>query len=280
MHYQEFTPPPHLAKYVRYFWTLESDGPQEEVQTFRPIADGCPGLIYQPGFRDETNKELPDLFLYGQTTTQVDLTVNDKINAAGIYFQPDVLRTLFNLNAVEHTNGCLDPDLLSGKQHDKFLSEKLLSASSPANKIAVLSDYVLSLLKRNNLQEDDVTQYALSRIHASNGILSLKDLHEEIRLSERTLERKFREQVGISAGLYARICRFQSALDQLRQNNYDKLSDIAYDNEYADQSHFIRAFKEFAGSTPNQFQKSASELVKNFPVVSHKDVPPRRQGTK
>jgi AraC-like DNA-binding protein len=92
-------------------------------------------------------------------------------------------------------------------------------------------------------------------------------LQRELQLSERTLERKFKQAVGISPKLFARIARFQQSLDQLRQNQYDKLSDVAYGNEYADQSHFIRVFKEFTGFTPLEFRKQVHEVVENFPEI-------------
>jgi len=34
---------------------------------------------------------------------------------------------------------------------------------------------------------------------------------------------------------------------------FQNLSDIAYDNDYADQSHYIRAFKEFTNITPKEY---------------------------
>ena len=47
--------------------------------------------------------------------------------------------------------------------------------------------------------------------------------------------------------------RFQNTLNQLFHNDYSKLSDIAYGNDYYDQMHFIRDFKRFAGNTPKSF---------------------------
>jgi len=32
-----------------------------------------------------------------------------------------------------------------------------------------------------------------------------------------------------------------------------RLTDLAYDNEYYDQSHFIKDFKEFTGLSPKEF---------------------------
>jgi len=48
---------------------------------------------------------------------------------------------------------------------------------------------------------------------------------------------------------------------QLRNKDYGKLSDIAFENDYSDQSHLIRSFKEFAGISPNQYQKQYNELA-------------------
>jgi AraC-like DNA-binding protein len=70
--------------------------------------------------------------------------------------------------------------------------------------------------------------------------------------------------VGISPKLFSRICRFQATLQQLRTNGFDKLSDIAFEHNYADQSHFIRSFKEFAGVSPFQYQKQFEEIAENL----------------
>ena len=95
--------------------------------------------------------------------------------------------------------------------------------------------------------------------------ISLPTVQNELNITERSLERYFKQYVGISPKLYARINRFQTALETLRKSNFDSLTDIAYQNNYFDQSHFIRDFKEFAGTTPKHFLHQANEQVANFP---------------
>jgi AraC-like DNA-binding protein len=56
-------------------------------------------------------------------------------------------------------------------------------------------------------------------------------------------------------------------MNQMRSNRYDKLSDLAYENDYADQAHFIRVFKEFTGFSPLEFKKQSNEAVENFPQI-------------
>ena len=63
----------------------------------------------------------------------------------------------------------------------------------------------------------------------------------------------FESNVGISPRLYKRICQFNAAFQQLNQMKFSKLSDIAYEKGYADQSHFVRTFKEFTNITPKEY---------------------------
>ncbi|HET8736285.1 MAG TPA: helix-turn-helix domain-containing protein [Pricia sp.] len=81
--------------------------------------------------------------------------------------------------------------------------------------------------------------------------IAKEELHE-LQLSERTFVRKFKEYVDISPRMFDRICKFHSLLGQLQSADYSKLSDVASDHDFSDQSHFIRTFKEFTGMTPTE----------------------------
>ena len=107
-------------------------------------------------------------------------------------------------------------------------------------------------------------QFAITRIVEAKGNISLKELQDYLQLSERSFERRFKQYVGISPKLYSRISRFQAVLNQIRLGQHNRLTDLAYENDYADQSHFIRSFKEFAGCSPLQYQKQSMQQVENF----------------
>lgn len=68
---------------------------------------------------------------------------------------------------------------------------------------------------------------------------------------QKQFERLFNELVGANPKEYARIVRFQKSLKLLQHYTEDtNLAQIAYQCGYADQSHFIREFKQFSGYTP------------------------------
>lgn len=266
MEYREISPPRQLKQWVRYFWMLESDEVNNSSQVLRPLADGCPGIIFQHSskghFYDPLKEKLPEIFLYGQTIRPSELYLEGQFKTIGVCFYPSMLKSLFQFDAHELTDSCMDLSL-----HLCHIKEALLNSLSTVGQIEVLSAHLQSLLRKKDLTVDGIAEYAVRRIAESNGSMPLKTLQKELQLSERGLERKFEQHVGISPKLFSRVCRFQASLIQLRNNNFDNLSDIAFDNGYADQSHFIRAFKQFAGFSPLQFQKSKRKLTSNFSVV-------------
>ncbi len=264
MNYKQIQPPDYLKSYVRYFWVLESS----DTKTFRPIADGCPGLIFQPSekgtFYDQAGKQLPAIVLYGQTIRHREIHIRGNFSAMGLSFYPNALKSVFRFDADELTDTCADLREVSKKQ-DLYLLDQLMSANSASHQIEYLSAYLLAQISKSNPHQDRPMQYALSQMIKSEGSVSLKELQQKLIITERSFERKFKHYVGISPKLFSRICRFQASLNQLRTNRFGKLSDIAFDNGYADQSHFIRVFKEFSGSVPDRYRKQSNELIGNSP---------------
>lgn len=266
MKYHQIQPPPHLQDYVRYYWALESSGEPDEQIHFVTIADGSPGIVFQQleGASFQEGRQLSPVYMYGQSTRYTRIISPASFRTIGVYFYPHALKSIFGLDSNELTDDCLDLDLLL---NGKRLMERLESTSDVEVKANILSECLWEQICRNDHTLQAATRYALQRIIQSQGNVSMKDLRQELQVSERTLERRFQEGIGLSPMLFGRICRFQASLNQLRAQSYDKLSDIAFEQEYADQSHFIRNFKEFTGLTPFQFRKSIQETVENFPVL-------------
>ena len=69
----------------------------------------------------------------------------------------------------------------------------------------------------------------------------------------RQLERDFKKQIGISPKQLSKVISLNAALQMMLNKDSESLSEIAYENEYFDQTHFIKDFKEFVGITPKEF---------------------------
>lgn len=260
--FHHIQPPPHLQQYVQAFWHAEGDG----ALILGAIADGCPGMVFHQTDRGllwgDQKKNLSSLFLYGQTTKLGKMQTGGAFRMTGVIFYPYVMKVLFGFNASEVTDDCVDLLLFSGDE-GKDLVRKMEDTCNKPELYNLLDKYLSNLIYKRKITHDTVIQNAVIQLMQSNGDISLKQLQQSLFVTERTFERKFEQYVGISAKLFARVCRFQASLQQLRNGEYDKLSDIAFNNGYSDQSHFIRAFKQFSGHSPVEFssENKAKEIA-------------------
>lgn len=74
----------------------------------------------------------------------------------------------------------------------------------------------------------------------------------EVCLGIKQFERTFSKYVGVNPKKFASIIRFQNVL-QIKSKNNKSMTQLAYNNGYYDQSHFIHDFKSLTGLTPKAF---------------------------
>ncbi|WP_431211574.1 helix-turn-helix domain-containing protein [Puia sp. P3] len=198
------------------------------------------------------DKQLSPVFLYGQTVEPIRMATMGSLKMVVVCLHPHAVHPIFRLSAKEITDDCLDLSLLSAAPGID-ITERLRNEVGVEEQVRVLFDYIEQVVTRNGSTVDAGMAYAATHIWQAGRGLSLKKLQQTLNLSERSLQRKFVQYVGISPRLFSKISQFQAALAQLTSRKFFKLSDIAYDNGYADQSHFIRGFKKFTGLSPNAY---------------------------
>jgi len=264
--------PEALRPYIRHALLLDCmDAGYNGSHTCFPIvADGYPGILLHLSdkglFLNEEKTKLSEAFLYGQTVAPITLSTDGPFRMMVISFHPHVMQPVFRFNAHELTDDCIDIELLPDAPRVN-LAEQLVNIAAPDKQVAALFTYLEKLVAGNHPEPDKGLRFATGQIIQSNGAVPLKELQRKLNLSERTFERRFEQYVGISPKTFAKIAQFQAALRQMSNKDFSKLSDIAYDNGYADQSHFIRSFKKFTGHSPLSFRKQPHTVFQNFPAL-------------
>jgi AraC-like DNA-binding protein len=246
-----------LRHYVEGIFTFENQ--EGDKQTLLPFyADGYPGIIFQQAvngvFLNPKNKRLSEFFLYGQTLEPIELSISGPFQLIVFQLHPFAARTLIGIDPKRLKDDCFDLTLLAKVNVDEITTQLKATTDFSVQK-EIISSFLLTLIQYSTIHPDQRVQLAIKLILDSKGKVSLKDLRENLHVTERTLERQFVKEVGVSPKQFMKIIQFNSSLNQLSDEEYTKLSDIAYQNKYADQSHFIRMFKEFTGKTPSEFQK-------------------------
>jgi len=239
-----------LASYVKRIWSVDCHN-QREVQNFRFYADGYPGLMFQCCDNLLTKNgadSLPPLILYGQTISPITLSAVGRHHIVAICFYPDVVQRLFGLPANEITDTCLDMSLLPIAKKTGLV-ERLLQASA-SQRSEIMEDFIFDLITTSKISIDDQIRHAANTISNTHGNTRITDIQKLLGISERTLHRRFEQHIGVVPKVFAGICRFRSAFDAFETGQFEKLSDLAFEFGYSDQSHFIRSFKSFTGQTP------------------------------
>ncbi|MFK7811051.1 MAG: helix-turn-helix domain-containing protein [Maribacter sp.] len=259
MHEAKFMPPENLRPYVNTIMVMESSAINSHTNI--PLyADGYPGLMYYTStngcFLLPRKKKLSELFLYGQTIDPVSLDIKGSFKLVVLQLYPFASQYLLNVNPKELNDDCYD--LFQLKQINvTAYAEKLRATQVLEEWVAILSALTEELITYHKVPEDDQIQQAIALILEHRGQLSIKTIRDKVYLTERTFERKFNAQVGLSPKQFAKIIQFKSSLQQLTEENYNQLLDISYDSGFPDQSHFIRSFKKYTGKTPSEFLQEA-----------------------
>ena len=100
-----------------------------------------------------------------------------------------------------------------------------------------------------------------ARIRAGSFNVHVSHLSKGYGISERQLERRFKQTVGLSPKLFMRITKFQKAMTGIMSGNYKNFSEIVYDLGYSDQSRFISDIKEFTNYTPKQILQNMKRIL-------------------
>jgi transcriptional regulator GlxA family with amidase domain len=93
---------------------------------------------------------------------------------------------------------------------------------------------------------------AAEYVFRSRGTVKIADLADEYSTGMRQFEREFYRQIGTSPKTFARIARFQAALDAKVATPQRTWLDIAHNFGYFDQMHMIHDFELLGRNCPTR----------------------------
>lgn len=246
---------PHesIAAYVRTVLVLEGSSFPDTTQ--QPIfTNGMPALLCRTEKNAEGIENIMQLTLFGKCTQPGCWAINSNITVVIYFFKPFALAGLFNIPSAKLLEKPVD--LYTWNVHTtNALRMQLIYALSTERKIEVLDNLLMQQLQQHK-KVCEIIQYATDQIMCDPTPEVLSTVWQHLSLGERNFQRIFKKYVGISANQYRRICQFQLSFTQVRTKQFNKLTDVAYDNGFSDQSHFIRSFREFTSTTPNTYLRS------------------------
>lgn len=255
--YRELAPEAALSHLVFSFWefTVRTDDPAPIAHEIFP--DGCISIAYRRNER---------LGISGLVTTSLNKrSIVVPVFAGDVFWgmrlSPAACAFILGSDPAKMTNhfwsgepdtvefGFLDHELLSG-----------LAAAASLNDAAEIFGRRLIGLGIERVAVDSRVLTAVAVIEASRGEIRIAAVAEEVGLSVRQFERRFKKCSGLTPKQYARTRRLRAAAVVLAGDDRVNWADRAAELGFADQAHLAHEFTAITGRSP----KSLARKVKTI----------------
>ena len=229
-HVQETLPSPHVNLVVG-----SSTGPSTGIATMREQAD-----------------------LFGVFTQRYINRLGGRGRVFGIKFQPGGFHPFARFPMTTLTNRTLPLAEVFGADGNRFPAAILASTDEQAQ-VAAANHFLCNRLPTPDETVALVNQ-TVALITAERALTRVEQVAERMHVSPRTLQRLFRDYVGVGPKWVIKQFRLHEAAARLDGGDNVDLAQLALNLGYFDQAHFIKDFTAVVGVSPTEYagrQRSA-----------------------
>lgn len=253
MLYREYVPHPALAAHVDCLWTASVPAaalPAAGVpHRHRVLPDNCVDILWHDDGRPA--------FAVGMMSTAIEVFSSAPVRTVAVRFRPGAAGLFLGAPLHPLTDGKADLDQLWSRDAAERLGDSLWERDlNDRQRLHLIEQHLLKRLQAANGEAQGanarLVHLALHTLDASDGNVRIEALAAALNVSRQHLAGQFRERVGLSPKLYARICRFRRVTAALKRGAPPDWAQLALDCGYFDQSHLIHDFQEFAHCTPER----------------------------
>lgn len=260
LNFQARSPSPHLSHIVLRYMVVDGEIPEGQAFKSLMAPNGtetwCFSLCEKPhrtyfGDFGQGLVMMHGLQLLGNYAHGFHVHLSGKVRYVAVSLKSPGLYQLLNIPANHFTQTAVSAEDVLGHEI-KFLNEQLIESGDCDKAIIMIETLLTSLLLRSKARVSGRLPDSMSLIHQSLGSRPIHEIAKELRVSERTLQKKFIEQVGISPKHYSRTIRFNQVIREMKDQNHSWQNSIERLG-YFDQAHFIKDFRDIMRVNPTKF---------------------------
>ena len=248
-----------LKKYVQYFlFFKKTDSTILNYTTF-PNKNLCVSIYKQNKIDYLNNSNVNNCIitqgnknfvskLYGFHKMPFKVDINSCLDQVSIIFYPSALRTFTNESYSDLINSeSVFEDIFSNK--NSFLLEQIFEVDNFTKRTEILEELLLKNLKN---EIPDILKEGLHFISKNNAeSINVEKLACKLKMSDASLYRLFKNNLGQNPQSYLKTIRFRTILDEITNGSHTN-NGVDYLNQYYDQAHFINDFKSYTGYSPKK----------------------------
>lgn len=258
-YYMEYEPCEELKPYIRCFWLNKTPCIQREMKVSGiVIPDTCMDVMFEADFSKNTISSgfagINDSYFeteHSNDKKAKKFTFAIRFNAWSIsLFAGDSMSDVKNrfFDAAHYF-----PKL-------KKEIEPLLFDITDVKKLILIAEK--NLLGHLHMErENHILNDAVREIILNQGNIRMSQLGKSICISNRQLERVFKENMGISPKQFSSLVRYQYLWKHILFKKNFNILDEVYQLGYTDQAHLMKDFKSYHSLTPLQAKEFAFQDV-------------------
>lgn len=225
---------------ISHFYSFTAD---KSCKPARVIPDGCIDLLFDCDASDSTG------MVYGSRMETDAVQFESNHRYFGVRFLPGVLPNFLTISASELIGQ--EYSLQEVMKGSEPLLEQVMNAKSFAEQVEAVNQ---NLINKSKPEPSQLIQQIIEKIRQHKGNIQVQDLERFSGYTTRTLQRLFKNEIGLTPKGFSRVIRCQSAVYDINHRDHLVFSELAGDLGFTDQSHFLREFKKLLNITPLEYQ--------------------------
>jgi AraC-like DNA-binding protein len=258
-----------LKEHIEYYYFLKTEDPLFEVTYFAFPSVNTPLNIHKnvdisilPNFTSVSGVQNENYFsiIQGIRSVPLKVTFKGKIDKVTIAFKPLGINHFLDCSFFEVA--AKDSQMFSlwedRDDYKKFIAD-FYSINDLEERVGLLENFLISMYRPFSRYKH--LRAAIDLLINFESEMSIAEVALKVELNSRTLNRLFREHIGISPAGFKKIARFRHALNnKLFKDQFKRLTDIGNQSNFYDQSYFINIYKKMSGSRPGEFFEKVRKL--------------------
>jgi AraC-like DNA-binding protein len=248
----DLKPNQYLRQYISRYWLWENE---PELPQILPGTGTELMFHYHEPFVVRSQKDqvftAPNCHIISPRYERYQLNSIKHNGFISVRFRAGAFRHFCRDSSNNLIDSFIDINELWGREGQEF-GQRVLAAKNLEERIIIIEGFLMKFLETYHRPRSWLDTAVMKGLGSSDAV-KLKELSSDLFISNRQLQRKFSEAVGVSPKTFQRISRFETFLKYLLLNKKKDYLKTALEHGYYDQSHFIREFKAHAGEYPALF---------------------------
>ncbi len=258
-----YTPNLKLSKWIGKYWFLEAKSKKKVFEKKLIFSDACSTIVFilkgevkLGAFHKETLTQgiyvVPPILESHYDEMSSDIFLID------ICLNPGVFYKLFNFPIEQMESKIYTFTELLIDFDEDILRNLVINQNNKSKLVMELDKFFMNLFHRRDFKKDIFLSSIIDLYKHGN----FEEFVNNSDLSLRQLQRKVKYITGLSPKKISRIGRFNIVLESIsNEKNILNFANIAFNNNYSDQSHFIKDFKYFTRTSPKKFLEKSQDYL-------------------